>query len=78
MVALCLSMTTANAFGKVVVVSCGWNMLVSLCNLAFRMGEMSFPFGACISTESKDVGWEVILNAPVGTASRSGLIGWVV
>ena len=76
MVALCLSMTYAS--GKVVVVSCGWYMFVSLCNLAFRMGEMSLPSGACSSTEYKEVGWEVITNAPVGTASRSGLIRWVV
>ncbi len=78
MVALCLSITSANASGKIVVVSCGWNMLVSFCSLAFRMGEMSFPSGACSSTESEEMEWEVISNAPRGTASRSGLIGWVV
>ena len=71
-------MASANAFGKVVVDSCGWNIFVSLCNLAFGIGEMRRPFGAWSSTESKEVGWEMITNAPVGTASRSGLIGWVV
>jgi len=71
-------MTSASASGKVVVVSCGRNMFVSLCSLDFRMGEMSFPSSACRSTESKEEGCEVISNAPVGTASRSGFIGWVV
>jgi hypothetical protein len=60
------------------VVSCGWNMSVSLCSLAFMMGEMSFPYGACSSTDSNEEGWEVILNAPMDTTSRSGFIGWVI
>ncbi len=53
-------------------------MFVSLFSLALVMGEMSRPSGACSSTESCEVGWLVISNAPVGTASKSGLIGWVV
>jgi hypothetical protein len=72
------SMTSANASGKVVVDSCGGYMFMSLCSLAFRIGEMRLPSGTWNSTESKEVGWEVISNAPVGTASRSELIGWVV
>ena len=47
-------------------------------NLTFRIGEMRRPSGALSSTESKEVGWEAISNAPLGTASRSGLIGWVI
>ncbi len=65
-------------FGKVVVESCEWYMLVSFCSLAFGIGEMRRPSGAWSSTVSKDMGWEVISNAPVGTASRSRLIGRVV
>ena len=71
-------MTLAIASGKVVVDSCGWQIFVSLCNLAFGIGKMRHPSGIWSSFESKEVGWEVILNAPVGTASRSGLIGRVV
>jgi hypothetical protein len=77
-VALCRRMTSANACGKVALDSCGWYMFVSLCSLALRLGEIKRPSGACSSTESKEVGWDVISNAPVGTPSRSGLIGWVV
>ena len=47
-------------------------------NLTFRIGEMRRPSGALSSTESKEVGREAITNVPVGTASRLGLIGWVV
>ncbi len=71
-------MTLANASRKVVVVSCEWYMFMSLCNLAFGIGEMIRPFGAWSSTVSREMGWEVISNVPVGTASRSGLIEWVV
>ena len=74
-VALCRSTTPATASGKVVVVSCGWYMFMSLRSLAFRIGEMRIPYGAWSSTESNEVGWEMISNAPMGTASRSGLIG---
>jgi hypothetical protein len=56
-VALCRSMTSAaNAFGKVVAVFRGWYMFVRLCNLAFRMGDMSRTYGACSSTESEEGG----------------------
>jgi hypothetical protein len=43
--------------------------------MAFRIGEMRRPSGAWSSTVSKEVGWDVISNALVGTASMSGLIG---
>ena len=68
-------MTSDNASGKVELVSCGWYMLESLRSLALVIMEMRRPSGAWSSTESKEVGWEVISNAPVGTVSRSGLIG---
>jgi len=71
-------MARGNAYGRVVGGSCGRYIFVSLCNLAFGIGEMRRPFGAWSSTESKEVEWEVITNDPVGTASRSGLIRWVV
>ena len=77
-VALCRSMAPANASGRVVVDSCGRCIFTSLCNLAFTIGEMRRPSGAWSGIESKKMGWEVITNDPVGTASRSGLIGWVV
>jgi hypothetical protein len=66
------------AFGSVVMGCCGRQIIVSLCNFAFKTGEMRRPFGVWSSTESKDVECEVIANDPVGMASRSGLIGWVV
>jgi hypothetical protein len=71
-------MTPANASGKVVVVSCGWYKLMSFCSLTLGIGEMKRPSGAWSSTVSREMGWEVISNAPVDMASRSGLIGWVV
>jgi hypothetical protein len=74
-VALCRSMVPANAFGRVVVVFCGRNIFVSLCSLAFRIGEMRRSSRAWSSTEFKEVRWEVISNDPVGTASRS--VNWV-
>ena len=57
---------------------CGCYIFVSLCNLALMIGEMKRPSRAWGITVSNEVGWEVISNAPVGTASRSELIGWVV
>ena len=71
-------MASANANGRAIVESCGRYIFVSFCNLAFGIGEMRRPSRAWRSTESKEVGWEVITNDPVGTASRSGLIGRVV
>jgi len=56
--------------GRVVVDSCGRYIIVSLCSLAFRIGEMRRPSGAWRSTESLDAEWEVITKDPVGTASR--------
>jgi len=71
-------MTSDNAFGKVDFVSCGWYMFESLRSLVLETVEMRRPYGAWSSTESDEVGWVVISNAPVGTASKSGFIGWVV
>ena len=78
MVALCRSIATAIASGSVVVDFGGRYIFVSLCSLAFKIGEMRRPSGAWSITESKEVVWEAITNDPVGTASRSGMIGWVV
>ena len=73
--ALCRRITSDNASRKVDLVSCGWCMFESLRSLALVIMEMIRPSGAWSSTESKEVRWEVISNAPVGTVSRSGLIG---
>ena len=53
-------MAPANDSGRVVVVPCGRYMFVSLCSLAFMIGEMRRPSGAWSSTESKEAGWELI------------------
>jgi hypothetical protein len=73
--ALCRRMASDTASGKVDVVPCGWYMFESLRSLALVIMEMRRPSGAWSSTESEEVGWEVISNAPVDTVSRSGLIG---
>ena len=75
---LCRSMTSDSASGKIELVSCGWYMFESLRSLRLGIVEMRCSFGACSSTKSDDVGWAVSSNFPVGTASKSGLIGWVV
>ncbi len=75
---LCLSMTSDSASGKEIEVSCGWYMFESLRNLGLVIVEMSRPSGPCSSTISVEVGWAVISNVPVGIASRSGLMGFVV
>ena len=72
------SMTSDSASGKVVVVSCGWYILESLRSLGLEIVEMSRPSGPCSSIVSAKVGWAVISNVPVCTASRSGMIGCVV
>ena len=64
MVALCRSMTSANASRKVVLDSCGWYMLASFCSLALRIRETRHPSGAWSSIESKEVGWEEISIPP--------------
>ncbi len=69
---LCRSMTSDSASGKVVVVSCGWYLLESLRNLGLETVEMRRPSGPCSSTKSAKVGWAVISNVLVGTASRRG------
>ena len=71
-------MTPDNAYGNVELVSYGWYMFESLRSLVLGIVEMRRPFGAGRSTESDEVGWAVISNVPVGTASRLGLIVWVV
>jgi hypothetical protein len=71
-------MTSDNASGKVDLVSCGWYMFETLRSLVLGVVEMRRSSGAWIITESDEVGWAVISNVPMGTASRSGLIGWVV
>jgi hypothetical protein len=71
-------MTSASAFGKEVVVSCGWYMFENLRNLGLEIVEMRCPYGSCSSIVSNRVGWAVISNVPVGKASKSGLIGCVV
>ncbi len=76
--ALCRSIAWAIASERVVVETYGRYIFMSLCSVAVLMGEMSRPSGACSSTKSSEVGWWVISNAPVGTASMSRLIGWVV
>jgi hypothetical protein len=53
-------------------------MFESLRSLSLGILEMRRPSGACSSTKSHKVGWAGISNAPVGTASKSGLIAWVV
>ena len=75
---LCRSMTSDSASGKETVVSCGWYMLESLRGLGLEIVEMRRLSGPCSSTKSAKVGWAVISDAPVGTASRSGLAGCVV
>ena len=75
---LCRRMASASASAKVLVVSCGWYMLESLRSLGLEIVEMRRPSGQCRSTVSAEVGWAVSSNAPVGTSSRSGLIGCVV
>ncbi len=71
-------MALANASGNVYVESFGRYIFASFCSIAFDIGEMRCPSGACMRTEFKVVGCEVISNALVGVASRSGLMGWVV
>ena len=68
-------MTSDSASRKVELVSCGWYMFESLRSLGLGIVEMRCPSGACNSTSSVDVGWEVSSNFPVGKASKSGLIG---
>ncbi len=73
--ALCLSRVLAIASGSVCVDSCGRCIFASLVSLAFDIEEIRRPSGACISTKSMEVGWEVTSKAPVEIASRSGLMG---
>ena len=71
-------MASERSSAKVLVVSCGWYMLESLRSLGLEIVEMRRPSSPCNSTVSADVGWAVSSNAPVGIASRSGLMGCVV
>ena len=71
------SMTSDNDSRKVIVVSCGLCMFESLRSLGLGIVEMRRPSGPYSSTVSDRVECVVISNAPVRTASRSGLIGCV-
>ena len=75
---MCRSMTSDGASGKKIVLSCGWYMLKRLRSLGLEIVEMRGPSGPCSSTKSDKMGWAVISNVPVGTASRLGLMGCVV
>ncbi len=75
---LCRSIAFESASGKVEFVYCGWYMFESLRSLGLGIVEMRRPSGPCSSTKSDEVGWAVISNVPMGTASKSGLIGCVV
>ena len=75
---LCRIMTSDSASGKVELVSCGCYMFKSLRSLGLGIVEMRRPSWPFSSTKSDEVGWAVISNVPVGTASKSGLIGWMV
>ncbi len=77
-VVLCRSMTSDSSSGRVELVPCGWYMFESLRNLVLGIVEMRRPYRACSSTKADTVGWAVISNFPVCTASKSGLIGRVV
>ncbi len=72
------NMTSDSAFGREIVVSCGCYMFESLRSLGLVIMDMRRPSGPCISTVSAKVGWVVSSNVPVGTASRTGLMGCVV
>ena len=77
--ALCLNMMAAMAYGSASYMdSDRWYIILSLWILDLRIWEMRCPSGVCSSTDSGNVGWEVISKDPVGTASKSGLIGMVV
>ena len=71
-------MTSESASGNEILVSFGWYIMESLCSLGLEIVEMRRPSGPCSSTISVDVGWAVSSNVPVGTTSRSGLMGCVV
>ena len=71
-------MSSDSVSGKLELAFCRWYMFESLRILDLGIVEMRCPSGACSSTESDDVGWAVSSNVPVGMASKSGLIGWVV
>ena len=68
-------MTLAIASGSVCTDACGRYIFASLVSLAFDIEEIRRPSGACRSTNSREVGWEVTSKAPVGIASKSGLMG---
>jgi len=55
-VALCCSITSANASGEVVLDSRGRYMLGSFCSLILRIGKIRRSSRAWSSTESKEVG----------------------
>ncbi len=72
------SMTSDSVSRKVELVSCGWYMFESFRSLSLGIVEMRCPSGTCSSTKSDEVRRAVSSNVPVGLASKSELIGWVV
>ena len=75
---VCLCVRLASASGKGVVSNVWlWSML-SLWRRAFVIVVISLPSGAWRRASFVLVGWCVISWAPVGIASKSGLIGFVV
>jgi hypothetical protein len=78
MFALCLKMLATISYGSVVVVSRGLYIILSFWSLDLWIEETRRPSGACRSAMSPDMEWCVILKNFLGTASKSGLIRWVV
>ena len=75
---VCLCVRLASASGKgVVSIVWLWSML-SFWRRAFVIVVIDLPSGAWRSASFVMFGWCVISYAPVGMASRSGLIGFVV
>ncbi len=75
---VCLWIRFASASGRGVGSTKGLCSMVSFWKRVFVMVVMSRPYGAWSRISLLLVGWCVISNAPVGMASRSGLIGLVV
>ena len=71
-------MTSDSASGKVIVVYWGLYRFESLRSLGLDIVKMRRPSGPCSSIMSERVGCAMISHVPVGMASRSGLMGWVV
>ena len=76
--ALCLRIRSAMESWSVDVGSGGRYSSLSLLILGCVIGDIKRPPGACRSTESEHVGCWVNSKDPVSTASKSGLVGWVL